>query len=161
MAIQVLINVLLAALWMMLSETYTFGAFIFGYLFGILFVLAALPLLPGKHLYLRPVWKTIVLAGIFMKELVLANIDVIKIVIQKEIKNEPAFFAYPTELKKDWEITLLSQLITLTPGTIVVAISDDQKTLYIHSIDFSDIDSEISTIKDSFEKAIKEVSVRR
>lgn len=100
MAIQVLINVLLAALWMMLSETYTFGAFIFGYLFGILFVLAALPLLPGKHLYLRPVWKTIVLAGIFMKELVLANIDVIKIVIQKEIKNEPAFFAYPTELKK-------------------------------------------------------------
>lgn len=160
MAIQVLINVLLAALWMMLSETYTFGAFIFGYLFGILFVLAALPLLPGKHLYLRPVWKTIVLAGIFMKELVLANIDVIKIVIQKEIKNEPAFFAYPTELKKDWEITLLSQLITLTPGTIVVAISDDQKTLYIHSIDFSDTDSEISTIKDSFEKAIKEVSVR-
>ena len=160
MAIQVLINVLLAALWMMLSETYTFGAFIFGYLFGILFVLAALPLLPGKHLYLRPVWKTIVLAGIFMKELVLANIDVIKIVIQKEIKNEPAFFAYPTELKKDWEITLLSQLITLTPGTIVVAISDDQKTLYIHLIDFSDIDSEISTIKDSFEKAIKEVSVR-
>lgn len=160
MAIQVLINVLLAALWMMLSETYTFGAFIFGYLFGILFVLAALPLLPGKYLYLRPVWKTIVLAGIFMKELVLANIDVIKIVIQKEIKNEPAFFAYPTELKKDWEITLLSQLITLTPGTIVVAISDDQKTLYIHSIDFSDIDSEISTIKDSFEKAIKEVSVR-
>ena len=160
MAIQVLINVLLAALWMMLSETYTFGAFIFGYLFGILFVLAALPLLPGKHLYLKPVWKTIVLAGIFMKELVLANIDVIKIVIQKEIKNEPAFFAYPTELKKDWEITLLSQLITLTPGTIVVAISDDQKTLYIHSIDFSDIDSEISTIKDSFEKAIKEVSVR-
>ena len=129
-------------------------------MFGILFVLAALPLLPGKHLYLRPVWKTIVLAGIFMKELVLANIDVIKIVIQKEIKNEPAFFAYPTELKKDWEITLLSQLITLTPGTIVVAISDDQKTLYIHSIDFSDIDSEISTIKDSFEKAIKEVSVR-
>ncbi|OAO18355.1 Na+/H+ antiporter subunit E [Mammaliicoccus lentus] len=160
MAIQVLINVLLAALWMMLSETYTFGAFIFGYLFGILFVLAALPLLPGKHLYLRPVWKAIVLAGIFMKELVLANIDVIKIVLQKEIKNEPAFFAYPTELKKDWEITLLSQLITLTPGTIVVAISDDQKTLYIHSIDFSDIDSEISTIKDSFEKAIKEVSVR-
>lgn len=160
MAIQVLINVLLAALWMMLSETYTFGAFIFGYLFGILFVLAAFPLLPGKHLYLRPVWKSIVLAGIFMKELVLANIDVIKIVIQKEIKNEPAFFAYPTELKKDWEITLLSQLITLTPGTIVVAISDDQKTLYIHSIDFSDIDSEISTIKDSFEKAIKEVSVR-
>ena len=160
MAIQVLINVLLAALWMMLSETYTFGAFIFGYLFGILFVLAALPLLPGKHLYLRPVWKTIVLAGIFMKDLVLANIDVIKIVIQKEIKNEPAFFAYPTELKKDWEITLLSQLITLTPGTIVVAISDDQKTLYIHSIDFSHIDSEISTIKDSFEKAIKEVSVR-
>lgn len=160
MAIQVLINVLLAALWMMLSDTYTFGAFVFGYLFGILFVLVALPLLPGKHLYLRPVWKSLILAVIFMKELILANIDVILIVIQKEIHNKPAFFAYPTDLDKDWEISLLSQLITLTPGTIVVAISDDKKTLYIHSIDFSDIDSEVSAIKDSFEKAIKEVSIR-
>ncbi|GGI38935.1 Na+/H+ antiporter subunit E [Mammaliicoccus stepanovicii] len=160
MAIQALINVLLAALWMMLSDTYTFGAFVFGYLFGILFIIAALPLLPGNHLYLRPVWKAFVLGLIFMKELILANIDVIRIVIQKEIHNKPAFFAYPTELKHDWEVALLSQLITLTPGTIVVAISDDQKTLYIHSIDFSDIDSEISAIKDSFEKAIKEVSIR-
>ena len=91
MAIQVLINVLLAALWMMLSDTYTFGAFVFGYLFGILFVLVALPLLPGKHLYLRPVWKSLILAVIFMKELILANIDVIRIVIQKEIHNKPAF----------------------------------------------------------------------
>ena len=130
MAIQVLINVLLAALWMMLSDTYTFGAFVFGYLFGILFVLVALPLLPGKHLYLRPVWKSLILAVIFMKELILANIDVIRIVIQKEIHNKPAFFAYPTDLDKDWEISLLSQLITLTPGTIVVAISDDKNTLY-------------------------------
>ncbi|WP_436884127.1 Na+/H+ antiporter subunit E [Mammaliicoccus sciuri] len=160
MAIQVLINVLLAALWMMLSDTYTFGAFVFGYLFGILFVSVALPLLPGKHLYLRPVWKSLILAVIFMKELILANIDVIRIVIQKEIHNKPAFFAYPTDLDKDWEISLLSQLITLTPGTIVVAISDDKKTLYIHSIDFSDIDSEVSAIRDSFEKAIKEVSIR-
>lgn len=160
MAIQVLINVLLAALWMLLSDTYTFGAFLFGYLFGLLFVLVALPLLPGNHHYLKPVWSVVKLAGLFMKELIMANIDVIKIVVQKEIRNQPAFFAYPTELTKDWEISLLSQLITLTPGTIVVAVSDDKKTLYIHSIDFSDIDSEVDAIKNSFEKAIKEVGIR-
>ena len=71
---------------------------------------------------------------------------------------QPMFFAMPTELEKDWEITLLSSLITLTPGTVVVHVSDDQRTLYIHAIDVDDVDEAIDSIKNTFEKAIMEVS---
>ena len=69
-------------------------------------------------------------------------------------------FALPTDLEQDWEITLLSSLITLTPGTIVLNVSDDQRILYIHAIDVNDVDEAIDSIKNSFEKAIKEVSRR-
>ena len=70
----------------------------------------------------------------------------------------PTIFALPTDLEQDWEITLLSSLITLTPGTIVINVSDDQRTLYIHAIDVDDVDEAIDSIKNSFEKAIMEVS---
>jgi len=39
-----------------------------------------------------------------------------------------------------------------------VHVSDDQRTLYIHAIDVDDVEDAIDSIKNSFEKAIKEVS---
>ena len=70
----------------------------------------------------------------------------------------PGIFALETELEKDWEITILSNLITLTPGTCVLEVSDDNKTLYIHAMDIDDVEQAKLDIKNTFEKAIKEVS---
>src|SRR5699024_11480640 len=81
------------------------------------------------------IWALIKLNLIFFSELLLSNIDVLKIVLRPKMDIKPSVFAYPTELEHDWEITLLSNLITLTPGTLVLHVSDDQRTLYIHAID--------------------------
>lgn len=159
MAVQFLINVALTILWCIITMSFSFGNFVLGFLFGTFAVFIMRPFLPGRF-YLRPLFKSISLAFIFIIELIKANIHVFKIVISKEINITPAFFAYPTELTKAWEISLLSQMITLTPGTVVVAVSDDQKTLYIHAIDFSNLEDEIEGIRSSFEAAIKEVSIR-
>ena len=94
---------------------------------------------------------------IFFRELTLSNIAVLRVVLRPKMDIAPSIFAYPTDLRDDWEITLLSNLITLTPGTLVVHVSDDQRTLYIHAIDVDNIDDEIDSIKQTFEKAIKEV----
>jgi multicomponent Na+:H+ antiporter subunit E len=98
------------------------------------------------------------LIAIFIKELLLSNIAVLKVIIKPKLDIQPGIFALPTELKNDWEITLLANLITLTPGTLVVDISDDNRTLYIHAMDASDVVAAISSIKNTFEKAIMEVS---
>lgn len=111
-----------------------------------------------ERLYLHRVWAAMKLCVLFMKELVLANISVLKVVLKPKLDMQPAFFAYPTTLTEDWEIVLLSSLITLTPGTVVIHVSDDAKTLYIHAIDCTDVDEVIASIRDSFEKAILEVS---
>lgn len=142
---------------MFLSINFTGQGFVIGYLLGLLMVYMMRNMFVGSF-YLHRVWAIIKLALLFLKELWLANISVVKIALAKKETMEPAFFEYPTVLENEWEITLLSSLITLTPGTIVVHISDDSKTLYIHAIDVDDIDDTIISIKESFEKAILEVS---
>ena len=62
------------------------------------------------------------------------------------------------DLEKDWQITLLSSLITLTPGTVVVDISEDNKTLYVHAIHLPDIEKAKDEINNTFVKAIQEVT---
>lgn len=158
MAIQMLIHTSLVLLWCVLTGSVSFGNMLLGYIFGIVGLYIMRPFLPGGF-YLIPFLKVIRLLFIFIVELLKANISVLKIVMARKIDIQPAFFVYPTELRKDWEISLLSLLITLTPGTVVVAVSDDKSKLYIHAIDFSDIDSEIEGIRTSFENAIKEIGI--
>lgn len=159
MAIQALINIALTLLWCLITTSFSLGNMVLGYLFGLLAIYLMRDFLPGRF-YLRPFIKSLQLFWLFIVELFKANIHVLKIVTSKNLKVRPAFFAYPTELTKDWEIALLSQLITLTPGTVVVAVSDDKKTLFIHAIDFTTLEEEVEGIRTSFEAAIKEVGIR-
>jgi multicomponent Na+:H+ antiporter subunit E len=70
----------------------------------------------------------------------------------------PGIIALPIDLKTNWEINLLANLITLTPGTLSVDISRDQRFIYIHAIDLPDTNETIHSIKETFEKAIMEVT---
>lgn len=90
----------------------------------------------------------------------MANWEVLKFVYKPNLKTsaKPGIFALPIELKTNWEITMLANLITLTPGTLSVAVSADQSTIYIHAMDIPDVEESINGIKNSFEKAIMEVT---
>jgi multicomponent Na+:H+ antiporter subunit E len=157
MAFQILVNIIIAVTWMFLSISFKPTTFIVGYLLG-LFMLFFLRKSFSSRFYLDIVWAVIKLAMLFLKELVLSNISVLHLIIKPKMPIRPAIFALPTVLEKDWQITILSSLITLTPGTVVIYISDDNKTLYVHSLDFEDIDEAINSIRNTFEKAILEVS---
>ncbi|OES46506.1 Na+/H+ antiporter subunit E [Domibacillus iocasae] len=157
MAFQILLNVFLAFLWMFLQVSFSAQTFVIGYLLGLL-VMLSMRRFFSSHFYLHRVWAVTYLFLLFLKELIKANIDVIKLVLRPKLNIRPGIFALETELKSDWEVTLLANLITLTPGTLVVDVSADNKTLYIHAIDIADVGETVDSIKDSFEKAIMEVS---
>ena len=157
MAFQVMLNFMLAFVWMFLSSNFTAAGFLVGFVLGMILLIIMRRFFTTR-LYIGRVWSIIKLCLLFLKELILANIQVLKVVLKPKLDMQPAFFAYPTVLKQDWEITLLSSLITLTPGTVVVHVSDDAKTLYVHAIDIGDVDEAVASIRDSFEKAILEVS---
>ena len=156
MAIQIILNFILAFIWIFLSGSYTLNNLLLGFILGIGLVYLFNRVLPGRF-YLIKVYKIIKLVVVFFIELIKANIDVLKIVLQPTLKNQPGFFIYDTDLKTDWQIVLLSNLITLTPGTVVLGISDDRTKIYIHSIDFSTKEEEVEGIKSSLEKVVREV----
>ncbi|HAR6587112.1 TPA: Na+/H+ antiporter subunit E [Staphylococcus pseudintermedius] len=156
MAIQIVINLFLAIFWLFVSDSYTMNAFVLGYLFALLLVFLMRKLLPGRF-YVITLYKVIKLVFVFLLELIKANIDVLRIILQPRIKNESAFFVYETDLEHPWQVALLSNLITLTPGTVVIGVNDDMKRLYIHCLNFSTKEEGVAGIKGSLEKAVREV----
>ena len=157
MALQILLNFFLAFVWMFMTVSFTPSGFAIGFLVGLLLIILMRRFF-SYRLYTSRIWAVISLFLLFLKELLLSSFSVFMLVIKPRLDIKPAIFELETELKQDWEITLLSALITLTPGTLVIGISDDQKRLYIHAIDFDDIEDAVSSIKDTFERAIMEVS---
>jgi multicomponent Na+:H+ antiporter subunit E len=157
MAFQILLNFFLAFVWMFLKVSYDPVTFLVGYFFGLLIIYAFRRFFDSRF-YLLRVAAVLNLLLIFMRELILSNIAILKVILKPKLDIRPGIFALETELTEDWEITVLSGLITLTPGTLVIDVSDDNKVLYIHAMDIGDVDESISSIKNSFEKAIMEVS---
>jgi multicomponent Na+:H+ antiporter subunit E len=157
MAFQILLNVFLAWIWMFLKVSYDSVTFLVGYFFGLVIIYVFRRFFKSRF-YLYRVLAVIRLFLIFIKELILSNIAVLKVILKPKLDIRPGIFALSTDLEKDWEITILANLITLTPGTLVIDISPDNKTLYIHAMDIEDSEAAINSIKNTFEKAIMEVS---
>ncbi|OCA88144.1 cation:proton antiporter [Bacillus sp. FJAT-27225] len=157
MSLQILLNVVLALLWMFIKVSYGPIDFIKGYIFGLLVLFVLRRFFEGRF-YLFRIWSWVKLTLIFFKELLLSNIAIIKIVLKPKLDMRPGIFALETELTKDWQILLLSSLITLTPGTLVISVSDDNKILFVHAMNIGEIEEEIQSIKNTFERAILEVS---
>jgi multicomponent Na+:H+ antiporter subunit E len=157
LAFQILLNMVLAFLWMFIKVSYDPISFLKGYIFGLI-VIFVLRRYFHSRFYLLRLWSFIKLIFIFIKELILSNIAIVKIVLKPKLDMRPAIFAMDTALTEDWQITLLSSLITLTPGTLVIDVSEDNRTLFIHAMNIGEVEDEINSIKNSFEKAILEVS---
>lgn len=157
MAIQILFNLLIAFLWMLLNNNSSGSSFIVGYVLGIA-ILLILRKSWTRPFYLRRLWAMLKLLLIFIRELVISNFVVIGHIIRPKLAIRPGIFAYETGLTSAWEVTLLSCLICLTPGTLTLDVSGDGKTLYIHAIDIADAEALAAQIRGSFEQAIMEVT---
>ncbi len=93
----------------------------------------------------------------FTAELVLSALKVSWLAVQPKIAIRPAIVAHPLTVTTDAQITLLANMITLTPGTLSVDVSDDRKTLYIHAIDTESRDALIGGVAAGFETQILRV----
>lgn len=157
MAFQIVVNLFIAVIWLLLEGNYTLGSFLFGYLIGVL-ILFLLRRFLVFEFYLKRVWAIIKLIVLFFVELIKANIDVLKIVISPRLTNKPGIVAVETRLDTKLEITLLAALISLTPGTTSMDFSPDGKTIYVHSLHVPDKEEMIEKIRNTFERAIMEVT---
>ncbi|CVI15790.1 Na(+)/H(+) antiporter subunit E [Agrobacterium fabacearum CFBP 5771] len=147
---------LFVGVWLAVSGSVTPANILFGLIVSALALGLIRHQIPkdGRH-RLRPV-RVLSLLLLFFKELALSAWKVAVMVTRPKLDVQPGIFAYPLRLTTDFEITLLANLITLTPGTLSVDVSEDKTTLYVHAIDCSNIEAAKNDIRNGFEKKIME-----
>jgi len=122
---------------------------------GLLVLLLRVPL--RRRFRLEKVPKALGLLGYFLKEILLSNASVARILLSPVSSLTPGIVAVPLDLKSDAGITVLANLVTLTPGTLSLDVSPDRRTLYVHAIHVEDPDAFRREVKEGFERRVKEV----
>lgn len=150
--------VTLAVTWAAVTGTFTLPNLLLGAVVGGIAALFIRYKLDSPYI-LRRMVRVIRLGLLFITELMISAWKVAVLVCQPDLKSKlkPAFLAYPLTVQSDVEITLLANLITLTPGTLSVDVSSDRRFLLIHALEMTDRDAMIQSIRDGFEARIREV----
>lgn len=122
---------------------------------GLLVLLLRVPV--RRRVRLERVPKALGLLGYFLKEILLSNAAVARILLSPVSSLSPGIVAVPLDLKSDAGITVLANLVTLTPGALSLDVSSDRRTLYVHALHVEDPDAFRREVKEGFERRVKEV----
>ena len=157
MPVQLLINLLIAFLWMFFQDSWHFISFLGGFIVGIFILFSMRRFFKGRF-YLITIFAIIKLVIVFTQELITSSVLVVRQIMQPKLTITPGIFKMETELETDTEVALLSLLLTLTPGSVVMEVTPDGKTLYIHALDIPESSDAVIKSTKVFEKAIKDVT---
>ncbi len=149
-------NILLTFVWVALTGDFSFENYVFGFFLNF-HILWLITYGRNRSKYFVIVPKLILLLVTFLYELVKANFEVAYEVITPELKMTPGIIMVPLDVKSDMAITLLANMISLTPGTLSIDVSNDREVLFVHAMYIKDRDKFIHSIKNGFERRILEI----
>lgn len=95
--------------------------------------------------------------GVLLWDIVQANVTVALQVLGPERKIRPGFIWVPLDIDNIHGIAALTSIITLTPGTVSSALSDDRRHLLVHVLNLDDADDVIRQIKTRYEAPLMEI----
>ena len=148
------INILLALLWSALTGQFTLENLTTGFILGYA-VLYLLRRVFRDRQYFAKGRQIVWIVVFFLWELLIANLRVARDVLQPgPLRVKPRVIAVPIDVQGDVPLLLLADLVSLTPGTLLLDISDDRKTMFIHAIHAPDRIKLIDEIKIGFERLV-------
>jgi multicomponent Na+:H+ antiporter subunit E len=155
-------NILFALSWLAVTGKFTWGQFSVGFILS--YLIMTYLFYNSKSTYFNGISRTFVrnypkivkLCFYFLWEIIISNLRVAYYVIMPNNRMKPGIIAVPLDIKTDVEIIMFANMITLTPGTLSLDISQDRETLYVHSIYIDDVEKFKSDLKNNLEKRIQE-----
>jgi multicomponent Na+:H+ antiporter subunit E len=151
-----LINLFLAFVWTAITGEFSVGGYFTGFLIGYAILWLVRPLFDSSS-YLRRFPKFFALAGTYALELLRANLRIAADVLTPRHRMRPAIVAVPLKASTALEITLLSNLITMTPGSLTLDVSPDRSTMFVHIVYCDDPDQVRKEISERLEARLLEV----
>lgn len=151
-------NIMLALVWVVLTGNFTGIGLLAGFVFGYL-VLALIAASRGERLgYIRKVPEVIGFTLYYLWELIKSNMRVAYEVLTPRHSMVPGVIGLPLETQSDASLTIFANLVTFTPGTLSLDISDDRRMLFIHAMYIEDEARLAADLKDMERRVIKLLS---
>ena len=137
---NIALNLLLGIVWMFLQASFSLSSFSIGLVIGFL-ALAILERAQGKRDYVHRVGSVFALAGFFLFDLVKSNVLLARDILRPTPSFEPALLSFAVVDLSPAATVLLTNLISLTPGTLTIDAEEGGRVIYVHSLYARDPDA--------------------
>lgn len=128
-----MLNLLLAAMWAGFTGEPSAASFAVGYVLGYAVLLLLAPTL-GNGAYHGRVWHLVAFLGLYAWDFVAASLRVAHDVLTPTFHMKPGVIRVPLAATTDIEISVLANLLSLTPGTLSLEVSRDRSELFLHAM---------------------------
>ncbi len=151
-----LLTVTVFVFWLLLADSFSLGQGLLGLALGLLIppFAARLDREFARIGSLRPLPRLLAVVG---WDIVMSNIKVAIQVLGPESKIHPGFVWVPLDIANIHGIAALTSMITLTPGTVSAALSEDRRHLLVHVLHVDDPEALIAQIKQRYEQPLMEI----
>ncbi len=146
----------LMVVWLLLNNSIAPGHIFLGLLLGLAIPRFTLAYWPEPVAMRRPL-VLLRLTAVFLYDVVVANLAVARLILAGPRHLRPAFVEVPLDLTNPLAISVLANIICLTPGTVSADLSPDQRALLVHTLDAEHPETLAGDIKARYEAPLREV----
>ncbi|MDR8013495.1 Na+/H+ antiporter subunit E [Ectopseudomonas guguanensis] len=146
----------LTVLWLLLVNTFNLGHLLLGALLAWAIVYLCRDFLLHVPKVRKPLGLLLFIGKVFY-DIVVANLQVVKLVLGPKSRLKPAFVEVPVAIEDEFVLSTLACIISLTPGTVSASLSSDHKILLVHGLDVPDREELIAAVKSRYETPLLEI----
>lgn len=151
-----LLPLFLFVLWLVLNESLSAGQIALGAALALWFTWAASRLRP-LHAKPRRLWKAIPLVLRVTADIIRSNVAVAKLILNPRPNDfSPGFIKIPLTMRDPHGLAILACIVTYTPGTVWVELTDDHR-LKLHVLDLQNEEDWMRLVQDRYERPLMEI----
>jgi len=150
------LTVLLILLWLLINNSFSLAQIVLGLVLAWIIPALTRSFWPEPLPVHRP-WVMLRFAGVFLWDVVVANVLVARLILRGPTRVRPAFVMVPLDISHPFALSLLLNVTCLTPGTVSARLSADRRFLLVHALDAASPQDVIAAIKKDFEAPLKEI----
>lgn len=151
-----LLTLTLGIIWLLLNNSAGAGHVLLGIVLGWSIPFFTLPFWPDEVTIHRPT-QLLRFSGVVLYDIVVSNFIVARLILGSPNALSPRFIRVPLAIKSDIAISLLANIISLTPGTVSSLLTKDRSHLIVHALDCDDAQALVDEIKSRYEAPLKEI----
>ena len=151
------VNVLLAVAWAGLTADFSLPNLVVGQLLGFVALWVASPLFNAPSRYFLSSVNVLRLVCYFLYELIVGSLHVTWDVLTPRHRAQPRILTVPLDVRSEAGLLVLTNLISLTPGTLSLDLTQDGRALRVHTMFGGDEAAQVAAIKDGMERRVREI----